>query len=306
MMKSNKNDASILEIAVEPKTKSDQERLMAALPKLSLADPALRYSHDPESGQVILGSADALALKPLVMRLRREHGVAANIGAAQVAYRETITETVTHSYLHNRCTGPAILRAGVTLQFEPLQRGAGFVFINAVENAAFIEYLPGVEQGLDIARQTGVLAGFPIIDFKATLIAADTHPVHSNVLAFRRATAACCREALPKGRSILLEPIMQATIAVDADAVGAVIIGLVEKRRGVIQRHLAVGERQVIQATVPLANLMDYVDGKGPADWPGFSIALAFDHYGMVPQETADDDGPYAGAMALRTGAQLA
>jgi elongation factor G len=304
MMLPDKYPGTVLAIAIEPRTRSDMDRLRSALAALVEADPATSYTIDGESGQIILSTRDALQLRPVIRRLKREHDLKLAVGKPQVDYRETITRAVTHAFRHERRQAPAIQIAGVTFRFEPLPRGSGNVFINAVADADFAPFLPGVEDGLAQAIANGVIGGFPMIDLKATLIAVDINPVHSSAPAFALATIGCYRAAIPTAAPVLLEPIMAATITVGAEAVDDVTADLM-LRRGVVVDTACDRGQAVLHARVPLANLMDYVDGKRPSNWPGFAIALTFDHFGEVPR-APKEDGPTSGVMALREGARLA
>ncbi len=194
----------VIEVAVEPKSKADQEKMGVALNRLAQEDPCFRVNSDPESGQTIIKGMGELHLEILVDRMKREFKVEANVGAPQVAYRESITKKVEHDYTHKKQTGGSGQFARVKIRFEPLEAGAGFVFENSVVGGSVPrEYVPGVEKGLKLAKETGVIAGFPLIDFKATLIDGAYHDVDSNVLTFEIAARACFREAHSEGRPAL-------------------------------------------------------------------------------------------------------
>src|ERR1700757_5275823 len=224
----------VISQAVEPKTKADQEKMGIALGRLAAEDPSFRLRTDEESGQTIISGMGELHLEIIVDRMKREFGVEATVGAPQVAYRETITRMVENDYTHKKQTGGAGQFARVKIRFEPLPPGGGFVFENGVVGGSVPrEYVPGVEKGLTAAKETGVIAGFPMIDFKATLIDGAYHDVDSNVLTFDIAARACYREGIPKAGPKLLEPIMRVEVVTPEDYMGD-IIGDLNSRRGQI------------------------------------------------------------------------
>src|SRR5207248_3209945 len=250
----------VIEIAVEPKTKGDQEKMGQALARLATEDPTFRVSVDHESGQTIIKGMGELHLEIIVDRMRREFKVEANVGAPQVAYRETITRTVEQDYTHKKQTGGAGQYARVKIRFEPLPAGSGFEFENGVVGGAVPrEFVPGVEKGLTLQKDTGVIAGFPVIDFKATLIDGAYHDVDSNVLTFDIASRACFREGIPKAGPKLLEPVMRVEV-VTPEAYSGDIIGDLNSRRGQIGGMDTQGNARVVQAMVPLANMFGYVN----------------------------------------------
>src|SRR6202000_250659 len=203
----------VIEVAVEPKSKGDQEKMGVALHRLAQEDPSFRVSVDHESGQTIIKGMGELHLEIIVDRMKREFKVEANVGAPQVAYRETITKTVEHDYTHKKQTGGSGQFAKGRIRFEPLEPGSGFVFENDVVGGTVPkEYVPGVETGLKLAKEPGVIAGFPMIDFKATLIDGQYHEVDSNVMTFDIASRACFREAIPMAGPRLLEPMMKVEV----------------------------------------------------------------------------------------------
>src|ERR1700720_3246811 len=245
----------VIEIAIEPKSKADQEKLGVALAKLAAEDPSFRVSTDQESGQTILKGMGELHLDIKVDILKRTYKVEANIGAPQVAYRETLGRRVDIDYTHKKQTGGSGQFARVKIPFEPVEPGVGYSFESKIVGGNVPkEFIPGVEKGLAQAKENGLLAGFPVIDFKATLIDGDYHDVDSSVLAFEIAARAAFRELRDRGSPRLLEPIMKVEVTTPEDYVGDVI-GDLNSRRGVIQGTDQRGNAQVIVAMVPLANM---------------------------------------------------
>src|SRR6201746_892543 len=241
----------VIEIAMEPKSKADQEKLGVALAKLAAEDPSFRVSTDQESGQTILKGMGELHLDIKVDILRRTYKVDANIGAPQVAFRERITKRVEHSYVHQKQTGGAGQFAAVTLIVEPNEPGKGYEFESKVVGGAVPkEYIPGVEKGIESVLGAGVVAGFPVVDVKVQLIDGKYHDVDSSALAFEIATRACFREALTRGKSVLLEPIMKVEVVSPEDYTGSVI-GDLNSRRGQIQGQDMRGNANGITAEVP-------------------------------------------------------
>ena len=279
----------VIEVAVEPKTKSDQEKMGLALNRLAQEDPSFRVTTDHESGQTIIKGMGELHLEILVDRMRREFKVEANVGAPQVAYRETITKTIEHDYTHKKQTGGSGQFARVKIRFEPLEAGAGFVFVNNVVGGTVPrEYVPGVEKGLKAAKEQGVIAGFPMIDFKATLIDGAYHDVDSNVLTFDIASRACYREGMPKAGPKLLEPMMKVEVVTPEDYMGD-CIGDLNSRRGQVQGMDSRGNARVIEAMVPLANMFGYVNTLRSMTQGRAQYTMTFDHYEQVPQAVADE-----------------
>jgi len=279
----------VIEVAVEPKSKADQEKMGVALNRLAQEDPSFRVSVDHESGQTIIKGMGELHLEIIVDRMKREFKVEANVGAPQVAYRETITKAVEHDYTHKKQTGGAGQFARVKIRFEPQEPGTGFIFENAVVGGSVPrEYVPGVEKGLNLIKETGVIAGFPVIDFKATLIDGAYHDVDSNVLTFDIAARACFREAIPKAGPKLLEPMMKVEVVTPEDYMGDVI-GDLNSRRGQVQGMDARGNARVIAAMVPLANMFGYVNNLRSMSQGRAQYTMVFDHYEQVPQAVADE-----------------
>jgi elongation factor G len=279
----------VIEIAIEPKSKADQEKLGVALAKLATEDPSFRVSTDPESGQTILKGMGELHLDIKVDILRRTYKVDANIGAPQVAYREKITKAVTVDYQHKKQTGGTGQFAQVKIVVEPMEPGSGFEFDNKIVGGAVPkEYIPGVEKGLESVLGAGVLAGFPVVDLKVSLIDGRYHDVDSSALAFEIASRAALREALQKGGSVLLEPIMKVECVTPEDYTGSVI-GDLNSRRGQIQGQDMRGNANVINAMVPLANMFGYVNTLRSMSQGRATFTMQFDHYEQVPSNVAQE-----------------
>src|SRR5476649_2368399 len=279
----------VIEIAIEPKTKADQEKLGVALAKLQAEDPSFRVSTDQESGQTIMRGMGELHLDIKVDILRRTYKVDANIGAPQVAYRETLGRKTEIDYTHKKQTGGSGQFARIKVVFEPVEPGVGYSFESKVVGGNVPkEFIPGVEKGLAQAKENGLLAGFPVIDFKATLIDGDYHDVDSSVLAFEIAARAAFRELRDKAKPKLLEPIMKVEVTTPEDYVGDVI-GDLNSRRGTIQGTDQRGNAQVIIAMVPLANMFGYVNTLRSMSQGRANFHMDYDHYEAVPQAVADE-----------------
>jgi len=279
----------VIEIAIEPKSKADQEKLGVALAKLVAEDPSFRVSTDPESGQTILKGMGELHLDIKVDILKRSYKVEANIGAPQVAYRETITRAVTKDYTHKKQTGGSGQFARVKFVIEPLPPGKGFAFENKIVGGTVPkEYIPGVEKGLQSVLGSGVLAGFPVVDLKATLIDGAYHDVDSSALAFEIGSRAALREALREGRPVLLEPIMKVEVVTPEEYTGSVI-GDLNSRRGHIQGQDMRGNATVVNAMVPLANMFSYVNQLRSMSQGRATFTMQFDHYEQVPSNVAQE-----------------
>jgi len=281
--------APVIEIAVEPKTKADQEKLGVALAKLASEDPSFTVSTDHESGQTILKGMGELHLDIKIDILKRTYKVEATIGAPQVAYRESISRKVEIDYTHKKQTGGTGQFARVKLVFEPGEPGSDFVFESAIVGGAVPkEYIPGVEKGLKSAKDNGLLAGFPVIDVKATLIDGAFHDVDSSVLAFEIASRAAFRELKEKGGPKLLEPIMAVEVVTPEEYLGS-IIGDLNGRRGMIQGQDMRGNAVVVNAFVPLANMFGYVNTLRGMSQGRAQFTMQYDHYESVPQHVADE-----------------
>src|SRR5205814_2394962 len=277
----------VIEIAIEPKSKADQEKLGVALAKLVAEDPSFRVATDPESGQTIIKGMGELHLDIKVDILKRSYKVDANIGAPQVAYREKITRPVTVDHTHKKQTGGAGQFARTKIVAQPLPPAGGFLFENEVVGGTVPkEYVPGVEKGLESVLGSGVLAGFPVVDLKVTLIDGAYHDVDSSALAFEIAGRMALREALQKGGSVLLEPIMKVEVVTPEDYTGS-IIGDLNSRRGHIQGQDRRGNANVINAMVPLANMFSYVNNLRSMSQGRATFTMQFDHYDQVPSAVA-------------------
>ncbi|MFO1099332.1 MAG: elongation factor G [Xanthobacteraceae bacterium] len=279
----------VIEIAIEPKSKADQEKLGVALAKLAAEDPSFRVSTDSESGQTILKGMGELHLDIKVDILKRTYKVDANIGAPQVAYREKVTKPVTIDYVHKKQTGGSGQFAGVKIVVEPKEPGTGYEFENKVIGGNVPkEYIPGVEKGLTSVLTSGVLAGFPVVDLKVSLVDGKYHDVDSSALAFEIASRAALREALQKGGSVLLEPIMRVEVVTPEDYTGSVI-GDLNSRRGQIQGQDMRGNANIVNAMVPLANMFGYVNVLRSMSQGRATFTMQFDHYEQVPQNVAQE-----------------
>merc|ERR1712028_331408 len=293
-----KNDAVVLEkmdfpdpvikVAVEPKTKNDQQKMSEALVKLAAEDPSFRFSRDEETGQTIIEGMGELHLEIIVDRMKREFNVEANVGAPQVSYREAITQTAEIDYTHKKQSGGSGQYARIKLVFEPKEfseeEGAmDFEFKSDIKGGSVPkEYIPGVAKGIESVLGTGVIAGFPVLGMKATLIDGAYHDVDSSVMAFEIAGRMACREGLRKGGGRLMEPLMQVDVTTPEEYMGDVL-GDINARRGLVQDLGERGNVKTIAALVPLGNMFQYVSSlrsmsKGRAN---YSMKLA--DYDFVP-----------------------
>ena len=278
----------VIEIAVEPKSKNDQEKMSTGLQRLAAEDPSFQVASDAESGQTIMRGMGELHLDILVDRLKREFKVEANIGAPQVAYRETITKQVEVDYTHKKQSGGSGQFARVKLVFSPLSEG-GYGFTNSIVGGSVPkEFIPGVEKGIMQAKETGVIAGFPVIDFEVELIDGASHDVDSSVLAFEIAARAAFREAVEKATPRLLEPIMKVEVITPEEYVGD-IIGDLNSRRGNVGGMDQRGNARSIDAMVPLANMFGYINTLRSMSQGRAQYSMQFDHYEQVPQAVADE-----------------
>jgi len=279
----------VIEIAIEPKSKADQEKLGVALSKLAAEDPSFRVSTDPESGQTILKGMGELHLDIKVDILKRTYKVDANIGAPQVAYRETLSRKSEINYTHKKQSGGSGQFARVVMTFEPAGAGAGSSFESKIVGGAVPkEYIPGVEKGVDSVLTSGVLAGFPVVDVKATLIDGAYHDVDSSALAFEIAARAAFREGLQKGGSVLLEPIMKVEVVTPEEHTGFVMGDLLS-RRGHVQGQDMRANAVVINAMVPLSNMFGYVNQLRSGTQGRANFTMQFDHYEQVPGNIASE-----------------
>jgi elongation factor G len=281
--------APVIEIAIEPKSKADQEKLGVALAKMVSEDPSFTVQTDQESGQTIMRGMGELHLDIKVDILRRTYKVDANIGAPQVAYRESLGKVTDIDYTHKKQTGGTGQFARVKIKFEPGEQGSGFVFESSVVGGSVPkEFIPGVEKGLTSAKENGLLAGFPVIDFKASLYDGAFHDVDSSVLAFEIAARAAFRELRERGAPKLLEPIMKVEVVTPDEYMGDVI-GDLNSRRGQIQGTETRGNAQVVTAFVPLANMFGYINTLRSFSQGRANFSMTYDHYDPVPQAVADE-----------------
>ena len=278
----------VIEVAVEPKTAGDQEKMTTALSRLAQEDPSFRVAVDSESGQTIISGMGELHLEVLVDRMKREFRVDANVGAPQVAYRETISRRVETDYTHRKQTGGAGQYARIKVVFEPKEPGSGLAFESTVVGGAVPkEYVPGVEKGFMQAASSGVLAGFPMTDICLTLVDGDSHDVDSSVMAFEIAARAAFREGVEKAGPRLLEPVMRVEVVTPEEYMGD-IIGDLGGRRGNVSGMDTRGNARVIGAMVPLANMFGYVNNLRSMSQGRAQFTMHFDHYEQVPEGVAD------------------
>ncbi len=279
----------VIEIAVEPKTKNDQEKMSQGLARLAAEDPSFRVETDLESGQTIMKGMGELHLDILVDRLKREFKVEANIGAPQVAYRETIGHEVEHTYTHKKQSGGSGQFGEVKLVITPTEPGEGYTFESRIVGGAVPkEYIPGVEKGIKSVMDSGPLAGFPVIDFKVSLLDGKFHDVDSSVLAFEIAARMCMREGMRKAGAKLLEPIMKVEVVTPEDYTGN-IIGDLTSRRGQVQGQEPRGNAIAIEAFVPLANMFGYINNLRSMSSGRAQFTMTFDHYDPVPQNISEE-----------------
>jgi len=279
----------VIEVAVEPKTKADMEKMGIALNRLAAEDPSFRVTTDQESGQTVIKGMGELHLEILVDRMRREFKVEANVGAPQVAYRETISKTYEIDYTHKKQSGGSGQYARVKLVFAPGEPGTGFVFESKIVGGSVPkEYVPGVEKGLNSSLDNGVIAGFPVTDFSATLVDGAYHDVDSSVLAFEIAARAAFREGIAKAGPKLLEPIMNVEVVTPEEYMGD-IIGDLNSRRGQVNGMDSRGIARVVTAHVPLANMFGYVNTLRSMSQGRAQYTMIFDHYAEVPSNVADE-----------------
>ncbi|MAJ22571.1 MAG: elongation factor G [Candidatus Pelagibacter sp. TMED64] len=279
----------VIEIAVEPKTKADQEKMGEALGRLAKEDPSFQVSSDEESGQTIIKGMGELHLDIIVDRMKREFKVEANIGAPQVAYRETILNSATNTYIHKKQSGGAGQFAKVELTVEPLEPGKGREIENKIKGGAIPkEFIPGVEKGIQSVADSGILAGFPLLDYKVTILDGLHHDVDSSVLAFEIASRYCFKEACTKASLKLLEPMMRVEVVTPEDYMGDVI-GDLNSRRGQVGTTDKRGNATVITAMVPLANMFGYINNLRSMSQGRAQYSMFFDHYSKVPQNVQDE-----------------
>ncbi len=278
----------VIELAVEPKTKVDVEKMGLALSRLAMEDPSFKVSSDPDSGQTIIRGMGELHLDIIVDRLKREFKVECNVGEPQVAYRETITKPCDIEYTHKKQSGGAGQFAKVKIKFEPMEGYTGFEFVNSVVGGNVPkEYIPGVEKGLRTAMDTGVIAGYPVTGVKCNLYDGAYHEVDSNVMCFEIAARAAFREGMRQASPKLLEPIMKVEVVTPEEYMGD-IIGDLNSRRGLVNGMDQRANARVIDAQVPLANMFGYVNTLRSLSQGRAQFTMVFDHYSEVPNEIAE------------------
>jgi elongation factor G len=279
----------VIDISVEPRTKEAVEKMTLGLQKLAGEDPSLRLKTDQETGQTILSGMGELHLEIIIDRLRREYGVDCDIGAPQVAYRETISKTHTEIYTHKKQSGGSGQYAEVKIIFAPQERNAGVLFENKVVGGSVPkEYIPAVEKGIKVQADTGVLAGFPTVDFKYTLVDGKYHDVDSSALAFEIAAKACFREGMKLAGPIILEPIMDVEVTTPQDHVGDVV-GDLNRRRGQIQNQESSGSTVIVRAHAPLKEMFGYISHLRSMTKGRASFTMQFHHYDPVPRNVAEE-----------------
>ena len=278
----------VIQLAVEPKTKADVEKMGLALGRLAMEDPSFKVTSDPDSGQTIIAGMGELHLDIIVDRLKREFKVEANVGDPQVAYRETITKPCDIEYTHKKQSGGAGQFAKVKIKFEPTEDHTGFEFLNTVVGGNVPkEYIPGVEKGLRSAMDSGVIAGYPVTGVKCTLYDGAYHEVDSNVMCFEIAARAAFREGMSQAAPKLLEPIMKVEVVTPEEYMGD-IIGDLNSRRGLVNGMDQRGNARVVDAFVPLAQMFGYVNTLRSLSQGRAQYTMIFDHYAEVPREVAE------------------
>ena len=279
----------VIEVAVEPKTKADQEKMGLALSRLAKEDPSFRVSSDNESGQTVISGMGELHLDILVDRMKREFKVEANVGAPQVAYRETFSKEAEIDYTHKKQSGGAGQFARLKIIITPNQPGEGYNFTSEIVGGSIPkEYIPGVEKGIESVKDTGALAGFPIIDFNVRLVDGAYHDVDSSVMAFEIAARAAFREVCRDAGIKLLEPMMKVEVVTPEEHLGD-IIGDLNSRRGQISGTETRGPSTVIDSMVPLANMFGYVNTLRSMSQGRAVFTMLFDHYQEVPKAVSEE-----------------
>ena len=278
----------VISVSVRPKNKTELEKFGASLGKMVRADPSLKLETDRETGETILRGMGELHLDVTLDRMRTEFNVEGVMGQPQVAYRETFTKALQENYTHKKQTGGSGQFAEVWIKFEPLERGKGFIFEDeTVGGSVPREFVPSVEKGLRMQMEDGVLARFPTVDFKATLVDGSYHDVDSNAMTFEIAAKACFREAVRKAGPILLEPVMKVEVVTPGDYLGDVI-GDLNRRRGQIQEQLERGTNIAVVAAVPLSETFGYIGNLRAMSSGRASYTMEFSHYDPVPKNVAD------------------
>ncbi len=290
----------LIEIAIEPKSKADQEKLGVALAKLGREDSSFGFSTDHESGQTILKGVSELVVAAKIDLLRRTYKVDANVGAPQVAFRERPTKRIEHSYVHKKQSGGSGQFAAVTIVVEPTEPDVGYQFESEIVGGAVpSKYIPGVEKGLESVLTSGVVAGFPVVDVKVTLVDGKYHDVDSSALAFEIASRTAFREALQKAGSVLLEPIVSVEVVTPEGFVAPIIRDLNLRRAQNLVQDVR-GYAYAIQAMVPLMNMFGYSNELRSLSDGRAAFTMQFDHYAQAPPFTTGDDPPFRPAMGMR------
>jgi elongation factor G len=279
----------VIHVAIEPKTKADQDKMSIALGRLAEEDPTFRLRTDPETGQTIIGGMGELHLEVIVDRMMREYKVEANVGRPQVAYRESITQPADIDSKFVRQSGGKGQYGHVRVRFEPLAEGSGFEFVNGIVGGVVPrEYVPAVEQGIREAMETGVVAGYPVVDIKATLYDGSYHEVDSSEMAFKIAASMALKDGVRKGRPQILEPIMKVEVIVPEDFMGTVL-GDLNSRRGRVEGMESRANAQVIRALVPLANMFGYATDLRSMTSGRANYSMEFNHYEALPHSLAEE-----------------
>jgi elongation factor G len=278
----------VISVAVEPKTKGDQEKMGMALSKLAQEDPSFRVRTDEESGQTIISGMGELHLEIIVDRMRREFKVEANVGAPQVAYRETIRQKVEQEGKFVRQTGGRGQYGHVWLRIEPREPGVGYEFVNGIIGGVVPkEYIPAVDKGVKEALENGVVAGYPVVDVKVTLFDGSYHDVDSSEMAFKIAGSMCFKEGAAKARPVLLEPIMKVEVVTPEDYMGDVM-GDLNSRRGLVQGMDDAPAGKIIRAEVPLSEMFGYATDLRSATQGRATYSMEFSKYSEVPANIAE------------------
>jgi len=294
------SDPPLIEVTIAPRGASDRERLTLALGALAAADSSFRVSTDAESGQIVIKGMSELHLDRTLDILKRTYNLELYIGAPRVAYRETIRRQVTKDYTYKKQSGGTGQFARIKIVCAPLSEGGGFIFENRVIGGNVPkEYVPGVEKGLESVLGSGVLAGFPVVDLKVTLVDGACHHVDSSALAFEIAARAALKEALREAAPILLEPIMKVEVVTPDEHAGA-LIGDLKTRRGEVQEEGRRDGATRIVATVPLACLFGYQSNLRALSRGQATFEMQFCHYAPVPRARPGDDDPFPPAIGMR------
>lgn len=288
---------SLIEVAVAPKSALDGDLLHAALSRLAADDTRLSFARDKESGLFLLGGMSEGHLDEAIARLRVGESPQFNVGAPQVAYRERLGRAVRIDFVHKRIIRPKGEFARVVIDFAPMETGTGFKFENKASGAVPSEFVPGVEKGLQIASQNGVRAGFPLIDFRATLVNGSYHDIDSSPRGFQIAAQGAVRELKEKGDVQLAEPVMTVNVVVPEEFTGPVI-GDLNARRGVVQNQRSSGGMVTLDAAVPLASMFGYVNTLSSISQGRATYTMQFFEYRCVP--LPDSDPPFPPAVGMR------